>query len=126
MHVVIDRAQDVGTEQIVNHPTPSVLDVGTLESAINPKAYRELLAAFLTYLSVQVDELNRAAQSRDVVAAQFVAHQIKGTASSFGAARLDELAERLLRLDVDRGDDLRSVVDEIGQAAARLQGVVHV
>jgi len=98
----------------------------TLEDDVGSEVYQELLAAFLAQLSVQVVELNVAAGARDVPAAQFVAHQIKGTASSFGAARLDELAKRALRMDEDEVELLGTLVSEIEVEVAQFQTVVGV
>jgi HPt (histidine-containing phosphotransfer) domain-containing protein len=98
----------------------------TLEDDVGSEVYRELLAAFLAQLSVQVVELNAAVGARDVPAAQYVAHQIKGTASSFGAARLDELAKRALRMDGHEVELLRTLVSEIEVEVAHLQSVVGI
>ena len=83
--------------------------------------YKELLVAFLSHLSVQRLELEDAAANEDVARAQDVAHQIKGTALSFGAARLDALATRLLDIDVASGELLSSLVTEIDTEISTLQ-----
>lgn len=100
--------------------------VSTLEDDVGSEVYQELLTAFLAQLSIQVAELNAAANAHDVAAAQYVAHQIKGTASSFGATRLDELAKRTLRMDPDQVELLRTLVSEIEAEAAHLQTAVGV
>jgi len=99
---------------------------GTLESDVGPEVYNELHAAFLAHLSLQVVDLGTAAANRDVPAAQFVAHQMKGTALSFGAARLDELAKRVLRMDGTQAELLHLLVNEIEAEVDTLQAVVGV
>ena len=74
---------------------------GTLESDVGTEVYKELLEAFLTHLSLQAVELDSAAANGDVTSAQYVAHQIKGTATSFGAMRLDEIAHQILAMEAD-------------------------
>jgi HPt (histidine-containing phosphotransfer) domain-containing protein len=101
-------------------------DAETLESDVGPEVYQELLASFRAHLLVQVVELRSAAATGDVAAAQYVAHQMKGTAPSFGALRLDDLAHRLLGIqphDVALLDDL---VSEIDAEVDALQSVVTV
>ena len=91
----------------------NVSGVTTLETDVGTEVYRELLEAFLTLLSVQLVDLSTAVAQRDVSAAQFVCHQIKGTASSFGAMRLDELANGVMQLDDTGAELLGSLVGEI-------------
>ena len=86
--------------------------------------YQELLESFLAQLSVQRVELGTAAKEQDVLAAQSVAHQIKGTASSFGAVRLDELSNRLMQLDGADVELLRSLVRDLEIEMASFQGAV--
>lgn len=95
--------------------------VGTLESDLGPEVYRELLTAFLSQLTAQRADLNDAAAVGDVPAARYVAHQIKGTALSFGAVHLYELADRVLRLGGDEGELLQSLVGEIDKEVDHLQ-----
>jgi len=120
--VIANRYRDVEYE---SSPT---LDgsPGTLENDVGPEVYAELLAAFLSHLSLQRLELRAAVAAEDVVSAQDVAHQIKGTASSFGATRLDELAKRLLEIVVDERELLPSLVGEVDDEICRLQAVVSV
>ncbi len=99
---------------------------GTLEDDVGPEVYQELLAAFLAHLSTQVVELDTAAVNQDVPAAQYVAHQMKGTATSFGATRLDELARRVLQMDTTQVELLCSLVGEIDAEVGKLQSVVGV
>ena len=94
---------------------------GTLESDVGPEVYKSLLESFLTHLSLQAVELETAAAFGDVAAAQGVAHQIKGTATSFGAGRLDELAERVMAMDSDEHELLRFLVGEIDAEIRALQ-----
>ena len=86
---------------------------GTLENDVGSEVYKEVLEAFLIHLSLQAVELDAAGADCDVAAAQFVAHQIKGTATSFGATRLDEVAQHLLAIEADQCDRLRSLVSEL-------------
>ena len=95
--------------------------VGTLESDVGTEVYNELLDAFLTHLSLQAVELDVAAADGDVSSAQSVAHQIKGTATSFGAKDLDELARRVLVIESNQNELLRSLVTEIGIEIRSLQ-----
>jgi HPt (histidine-containing phosphotransfer) domain-containing protein len=100
------------------------LGAQTLESDVGPEVYQDLLGAFLAHLSQQVVDLNAAAANRDVLAAQCVAHQIKGTASSFGAVVLDELADRMLALQGDQVELLLSLVIEIDVQVVHFRSVV--
>lgn len=100
------------SEEIVNSDT-DVRGAQTLESDVGPEVYRDLLGAFLTHLSQQAVDLDTAAANGDLLAAQCVAHQIKGSALSFGAVRLDEIASRLLGMQGDQVELLRSLVTEI-------------
>ncbi len=108
------------------HKASSHLPPGPLESDVGPEVYKELLESFLTHLSLQAVELGTAAAAGDVAAAQGVAHQIKGTATSFGAGRLDELAQRVMAMDGDEHDLLPSVVGEIDAEIRSLQAGVGV
>jgi HPt (histidine-containing phosphotransfer) domain-containing protein len=96
---------------------------GTLERDVSPEVYQELLAAFLSHLSLQRVALNDAVANEDVALGQGVAHQIKGTALAFGAARLDVLAKRLLDIDADQRELLSSLVSEIDAEILTLQAV---
>ena len=98
----------------------------TIESDVGSEVYQELLASFLLHLSLQLIELNDAAALGDVPGAQYVAHQIKGTAPSFGAARLDELAQRVLGIDSHQVGLLRVLVSEVGIEIGTLQAVISV
>ncbi len=100
------------SEEIVSSDT-DVRGAQSLESDVGPEVYQDLLGAFLAHLSQQVVDLDTAAANGDLLAAQRVAHQIKGTASSFGAMRLDELADRLHDLQGEQVELLRSLVKEI-------------
>jgi len=100
--------------------------VSTLESDLGPEVYQELLAAFLTNLSLQGARLDTAVTDHDVPGAQAVAHQIKGTACSFGAVRLDELAKRVLRMDGSQVELLGSLVSEIEAEVRTLRAAVAV
>jgi HPt (histidine-containing phosphotransfer) domain-containing protein len=115
------RYNDVDHESTLTPHVSERAGVGTLEADVGPEMYPELLAAFLEYLSPQVAELNDSAAVGDVPAAQYVAHQIKGTASSFGALHLEGLAVRVLQMDPNQDERLRSLVSEIETEAVRLQ-----
>ena len=118
-----DRYKDVENER----SPASRAAPGTLESDVGPEVYQELLASFLAHLSVQKAELDRRRRADgDVAAAQYVAHQIKGTALSFGAVRLDELAQRVLHIDGDQVELLRSLVEEIDAEIETLQAAIGV
>ena len=99
---------------------------GTLERDVGPEVYQELLTAFLAHLSLQVAQLDAAVTDHDVPGAQAVAHQIKGTACSFGALRLDELAKRVLRMDGSQVELLGSLVGEIDGEVRILRAAVAV
>ncbi len=108
-------------------PPPSVSDrstVSTLECDVGPEVYQELLGSFVTLLSVQAVELATAGRQRDLQSAQFIAHQITGTASSFGAVRLHELASRLMQIEDSQVELLRFLVREIDSEAASFRGAV--
>jgi hypothetical protein len=96
----------------------------SLERDVGPEVYQDLLGAFLVHLPHQVVDLNTAAENGDVLAAQGIAHQIKGTASSFGAVRLDELAARMLALHGDQVGLLRSLVTELDAQVVDFRAVV--
>ncbi len=117
--VVANRCKDVGYKRSLSlDGSPE-----TLEHDVGPELYQELLAAFLSHLSLQRIELNDAVANEDVALGQDVAHQIKGIALSFGAARLDVLAKRLLDIDVDQRELLSSLVSEIDAEICTLQAV---
>lgn len=107
-------------------PESTASDEATLEGDVGPEVYQELLASFRAHLLVQVVELRAAATTGDVSAAQYVAHQIKGTAPSFGAVRLDDLARRLLGIQTIDVELLRTLVSEIDAEVDTLQSVVTV
>ena len=113
------------SDEIAGSPSTTA-DAGTLEGDVGPEVYKELLTSFRTHLLVQVVELRAAATAGDVVAAQYVAHQIKGTAPSFGAARLDGLARRLLGIQPNDVELLRGLVSEIDAEVDTLRSVVTV
>jgi HPt (histidine-containing phosphotransfer) domain-containing protein len=117
-----DRYMDVENE---SKPSSDEA-LGTLESDVGSEVYRELLEAFLSHLSLQAVELGSAAADGDVAAAQYVAHQIKGTASSFGATRLDEVAHRILATEPGQRELLRSLVSELDSEIRSLQTGVGV
>lgn len=98
--------------------------VATVESDVGSEVYQELLASFLQYLPLQLAELRNAAGVGDVPAARYVAHQLMGTAPSFGAVHLDELARRLLLVGKEQGGQLQSFVDEIDNEVVLLQAVL--
>jgi HPt (histidine-containing phosphotransfer) domain-containing protein len=93
----------------------------TLESKIGSSAYREQLTEFVAQLPHQVIDLEAASAMGDVAGARYVAHQLKGTALSFGATELDALAERILLIDRDQHQLLTSTVEEIKTEVVRLQ-----
>jgi len=99
---------------------------GTLADDVGPEVYAEILTSFLSHLQFQRIELGAACADCDVAAAQSVAHQIKGTALSFGALRLDELADRLLQIDGDDHEQLRSLVSEMDEAVCSFQSAAGV
>ncbi|MBA3349236.1 MAG: Hpt domain-containing protein [Actinobacteria bacterium] len=94
---------------------------GPLENDLGPEVYRELLTDFLSHLTSQLAAIKDAAATGDVPAARRMAHQIKGTALSFGAVHLDELADRLLRLDPDEGELLRLCAGDVEEEVGQLQ-----
>ena len=92
----------------------------TLEDDVGSQMYGLLLAGFLDELATQLSELTRAATTGDFPAARRVAHQLNGTAPDFGAARLNELADRLLATGADQVGLLRSLVRGVEQEVDRL------
>jgi HPt (histidine-containing phosphotransfer) domain-containing protein len=121
MDVERERKQD---PEALTSPDSNVSVLTTLESDVGSEVYQDLLGSFLAQLSVQRVELGAAAREQDVLAAQFVAHQIKGTASSFGAVRLDALATQLMELDGADVEPLRSLVRDMDIEVASFQGAV--
>ena len=111
---------------VVNEMGLTAGPVATLENDVGSEVYQELLAAFLAHLSLQVVLLDTAVTCHDVPGAHAVAHQIKGTACSFGAVRLDELAKRVLRMDGSEVELLGSLVSEIDGEVRALQAAVAV
>jgi len=81
-----NRYTDVGNER---YPAPETTS-GTLERDVGSDVYRELHRSFPDHLPFQVADLTTAAANGDVPAAQYVAHQVTGTAPSFGANRLED------------------------------------
>jgi HPt (histidine-containing phosphotransfer) domain-containing protein len=105
-------------------PASDVSSVTTLERDVGPEVYQELLGSFVTMLSVQSVELATAGRKRDLQSAQFIAHQIMGTASSFGAVRLHDLAARLMQIEESQIELLRFLVREIDTEVASFRGAV--
>jgi HPt (histidine-containing phosphotransfer) domain-containing protein len=105
-------------------PVSGVSTVSTLERDVGPEVYQELLGSFVTMLSVQSVELATAGRKRDLQSAQFIAHQIMGTASSFGAVRLHDLAARLMQIEESQIELLRFLVREIDTEVASFRGAV--
>lgn len=105
-------------------PVSDVSSVTTLERDVGTEVYQELLVSFVTLLSAQALQLATAAQQRDLESAQFIAHQIMGTASSFGAVRLHELAARLMQIEDSQIELLRFLVREIDSEVASFRGAV--
>jgi HPt (histidine-containing phosphotransfer) domain-containing protein len=105
-------------------PVSGDSSVSTLERDVGPEVYQELLGSFVTLLSVQTVELTTAGRQRDLQSAQFIAHQIMGTASSFGAVRLHELAARLMQIEESQIELLRFLVREIDSEVASFRGAV--
>jgi HPt (histidine-containing phosphotransfer) domain-containing protein len=123
------RASDGSSSWPIEQASDAVGDragdgVGTLEKDVGSEAYQQLLGTFLGHLSQQLVDLKDAAAVGDVAAARYVAHQINGTAPSFGAVRLDELADRVLQVGRDQGDFLPSLVEEIEMEVGQLQAVL--
>jgi HPt (histidine-containing phosphotransfer) domain-containing protein len=119
----VERERNLDPDTLTS-ANSNVTVLTTLESDVGPEVYQELLESFLALLSVQKVELATAAREQDVLAAQSVAHQIKGTASSFGAVRLDELSTRLMEIDAAEVELLRSLVRDIDIEVASFQGAV--
>ncbi len=91
---------------------------------MGPEVYRQLLVAFLAHLPRQVSDLVDAAEIGDVPKGRYVAHQLKGSALSFGAVQLDGLADRVLGINRDQQDELRSLADDVRAEAEHLQVVL--
>ncbi|MGB9378409.1 MAG: Hpt domain-containing protein [Mycobacteriales bacterium] len=98
--------------------------VSTLETDVGAEVYQRLVTEFLAQLPVYLVELNVALTAGDTAGARYVAHQIKGNALSFGAVRLDGLAERMLRTGKDQWDLLRLLAAELGNEVEALQQVL--
>jgi len=104
------------------HARGPVADVaGSVAYDLGAKEYEHLVAAFLGELALEVALLVDAAAVGDIPAARYVAHQIKGTAPSFCAADLEELADRVLQIARDQSELLALVVEEIVKEAHRLK-----
>lgn len=103
-------------------PAPRASDQ-TLERDVGPELYQQLLAAFLGQFPHQLADLSRAAAVGDVPAARYVAHQLKGSAASFGAGPLDRLADRMLLVGRDETDLLASLVEEFYREVGRFQAI---
>jgi signal transduction histidine kinase/CheY-like chemotaxis protein/HPt (histidine-containing phosphotransfer) domain-containing protein len=71
--------------------------MGNLEREIGPEAYARLFAVFLASIPPRLNELNDAVAAGDMQTVRYVAHNLKGTAASFGATRLGELAHQIGR-----------------------------
>lgn len=100
---------------------PMSAQVPALLLEVGPELYRELVTDFRDQLAVQMAELRAAALLGDVASARRVAHQLKGTAPSFGALDIDRLADRLLALAAGDAATLESVVAEIDREVARFR-----
>jgi HPt (histidine-containing phosphotransfer) domain-containing protein len=103
---------------------PNVLSLGSIESEIGSEAYARLLEAFLHAFPLQLAELRSAAAAGDLPGVRYVAHQLKGNATSFGAVHLDELADQVLRIPRDQCGPLDLIVDEFSEEFARLASIL--
>jgi Hpt domain len=95
--------------------------IDTVEKDLGPELYRELHSDFLALLPSQVLTLRDAGKAGDVLAARFVAHQLSGTAPSFGARALNDLAVCVLGLQVGQGRLLSALIDEIDREVVHLR-----
>jgi HPt (histidine-containing phosphotransfer) domain-containing protein len=102
-------------------PADAEAVVATVEEDLGRELYRELHGDFLAQLPSQVSALKDAGKAGDVSAARFVAHQLTGTAPSFGASALNDLAVCVLGLQVDQSRLLSALVDEIDREVAHLR-----
>jgi HPt (histidine-containing phosphotransfer) domain-containing protein len=104
-------------------PADSEAVLDTVEKDLGPKLYRELHSDFLALLPTQVLALQDADKAGDLLAARFVAHQLSGTAPSFGARALNDLAVCVLGLQVGQGRLLSALIDEIDREVVRLRSL---
>jgi signal transduction histidine kinase/HPt (histidine-containing phosphotransfer) domain-containing protein/ActR/RegA family two-component response regulator len=89
---------------------------GKLEQEIGAEAYARLFGVFLASVPPRLAELINAVAAGDMETVRHVAHNLKGTAASFGAVRLGELAELIERqLRAEERDELRKLVKELAQ-----------
>jgi signal transduction histidine kinase/CheY-like chemotaxis protein/HPt (histidine-containing phosphotransfer) domain-containing protein len=89
---------------------------GKLELEIGPEAYARLFGIFLASVPPRLAQLINAVTSGDMETVRHVAHNLKGTAASFGAVRLGEIAELIERqLREEERDNLRELVKQLDQ-----------
>jgi HPt (histidine-containing phosphotransfer) domain-containing protein len=110
-HVAVDDAPPVeGQESLVDQ--------------FGAEVYQQMLTAFLHQISRQLVELENAAEVGDFPRARYAAHQIRGTAPSFGAVRLDQLAHLLLLTGDGEAELLGRIVAEMVKEIGTLQVVL--
>jgi len=116
--------------------TPSVADppevsdgdmaatVAELRRELGPVAFGLACDAFLRGLPDLLSDLDRAAASGDCRSSRRLVHNIRGSAASFGAARLEEIATEL-ESELDRGDHQPGeLLNELHQEFARVQEIL--
>jgi len=102
-----DGRSDPGADATID---PELLEgLRELESTIGPVAYAAVCSTFLRTCPDQVDQLKAAVADCDTVGVLRLAHTLKGSMASMGAARLSRLAAQLERSENDP-DQLAAVI----------------
>lgn len=85
-------------------------------------ALAELIDLFLADLSLRTAAIAAALQRGDAAALALHAHALRGGAGNFGAARLDDLCERLERTGLSGVlDEARSILAGLGPEGERVR-----
>jgi len=101
-----------------------VCDRATLDDlrAEGEDIFPELVGIFQSELTKGLDELNRALAARDCIVAARVAHTLKGTAGTFGAAQMQEMAARIDQLArAGRAEEAAAMFDEFRSECERVR-----
>lgn len=99
----------------------SLLDedqIGLLREALEPNELAAMLSELPAAARQALQAIERAVEADDVDEVRRAAHVLKGAASSFGAARLAEIARRI-ELDVPSIADIRRIVPLLVEIIAK-------
>lgn len=99
----------------------SVLDddqIGLLREALEPEDLAAMLSEFPLTARRALEAIEAAVGSEELAEARRAAHVLKGAASSFGAARLAEIARRI-ELELSSIEDVDGIMPSLVETIAK-------